>query len=1032
MVSGTDLFLGMFNNLAIFIVLVAGYSFLHARLEETATLTRQGVLGLFFGLFAIGCMYVKIPAAPGVIVDQRNAIVVLSGVFGGPLSAVVCSVMAAAYRLYLGGSGVLAGAVGVGLAAASGIVIHRFRDQIDTLFKAFFSALMATVIILPGFLFVGDLQNGYDLMMAMALPYGSAIFLGILLVGLLLGHEEHRHSAVMDRLRAERALSRKADRRQREAGVITTIALSEKLVEGDVRGVASQVSRASCKAVDVDQVGVWLFEDNETRLVSLASYDVFEEKPASGAVLREHEDEFSIIKSVTYMEVYHSNKDPRKDGWVKHYLKPQGIASLLIAVIRPGGRNLGIMTFEHRNTLHNWEDDEIAFACQLADQMALAFSNRERKRAEEKLRDALLRQNEAVKAGKVGLWDWNLVTNKVVYSAEWKRQIGYEEDEIEDSFEEWKTRVHPDDLDSTLEKVNKSIKGGGREHQSEFRFRHRDGSYRWIMAQASIIQDDAGRPVRMMGSHVDITARKKAEAQWERLKAQMTNAVEIAHLGPWEYDVVSDTFTFNDHFYAIFGVAADEVGGYEMSSVEYAKRFVHPEDRYVVSEGIQKAIQTDDPNFKRQLEHRILYADGGIGRLFVQFFIVKDGHGGTVKTYGVNQDITDLRKMEERLQQAQKLESIGNLAGGIAHDFNNILFPIMGMSEMLLDDIPVGSPEYGNVQEIFKASKRGSDLVKQILAFSRQSENKKIPVRIQSIVKEIIKLSRSTIPSNVEIVQEVQGDCGMVMADPTQLHQIAMNLITNAYHSLDQAEKKIITIALSEIELKLGDAPTGGLEPGRYAMMSVSDTGHGIKPEILNKIFEPYFTTKEQGKGTGLGLAVVFGIVKTHKGDINVSSKLGRGTTFAVYLPLIEKTIEPASAKPVEEDQTGNERILVVDDEEAIARLEKQMLERLGYRVSMRVNSTEALAAFKAKPADFDLVLSDMTMPNMTGDQLAKEIISIRPDIPIIICTGFSEQLTEEKAAAMGIKGLLMKPIIKSDMARMVRNVLTNFPSNTS
>jgi len=396
---------------------------------------------------------------------------------------------------------------------------------------------------------------------------------------------------------------------------------------------------------------------------------------------------------------------------------------------------------------------------------------------------------------------------------------------------------------------------------------------------------------------------------------------------------------------------------------------------------------------------------------------------GSVSQLAVFRDVTEIKKMENILQQAQKMEAIGSLAGGIAHDFNNILFPIVGMSELLLEDLPRQSQQYENAQEILKAGKRGSDLVKQILTFSRQAEHKLIPVRVQQVLKEVLTLTRATIPSYIEINQDIQPDCGLVMVDPTQIHQVAMNVITNAFHALDSTGGTI-TIHLKEIVLEGNELYDRVLTPGRYVLLSISDTGHGMSDNVKAKIFEPYFTTKEPGKGTGIGLAVVYGIIKAHNGDIEVHSEIGKGTTFNIYLPLISRPDDKESSGVPEKFNGGNERILIVDDEESVVRLERQMLERLGYQVTSRVNSLEALEAFRARPYSFDLVISDMTMPNMTGDQLATEVKSIRSDTPIIICTGFSERINRDKIKGKALDGLLMKPIIKAEMAKMVRKVL--------
>ena len=402
---------------------------------------------------------------------------------------------------------------------------------------------------------------------------------------------------------------------------------------------------------------------------------------------------------------------------------------------------------------------------------------------------------------------------------------------------------------------------------------------------------------------------------------------------------------------------------------------------------------------------------------------VLDTTGEITNFVAVKKDITEELKIKESLRQTQKMESVGSLAGGIAHDFNNILYPIIGFSEMLIEDFPPDSPEHDHIREIINAGKRGRDLVRQILAVGRRSNHQAVPVHFQMVLKEVLKLSRSTIPASIEIHQEIANDCPKVQADPTQLHQIAMNLITNAYHAVEEGDGRIDVQLHAADPANLGPE-NGNLPPGRYAKLSVSDTGQGIAPDDMEKIFDPYFTTKEQGKGTGLGLSVVYGIVKEYGGEISVESKPGQGSTVDVYLPAMEheggeKSFEKQGAVPA-----GDERILLVDDEQAIADLEKQMLERLGYRVTSCCDSFDALDLFRSDPDRFDLVLSDMTMPGMTGDELAEEVKAIRSEMPVIICTGFSAKMDEEKAAALGINALLKKPVSLEEMARTVRRVL--------
>jgi PAS domain S-box-containing protein len=425
------------------------------------------------------------------------------------------------------------------------------------------------------------------------------------------------------------------------------------------------------------------------------------------------------------------------------------------------------------------------------------------------------------------------------------------------------------------------------------------------------------------------------------------------------------------------------------------------------------------PDQVYEFKNVIYVRPDGSERAAVLTVVSGDGN----QAFGIAQDITDQLKSEEQLRKAQRMESIGDLAGGIAHDFNNILAPIIGIAEMLIEDFPPGSPESENARQILKAGKRGSDLVKQILAFSRQSEHKMIPIRIQHILKEVLKLSRSTIPSYFEITQDIQPDCGMILGDPSQIHQVVMNVITNAFHAIEDTGGSI-SVKLSQKVLlgeEIGDVNPG---PRAYAVIHISDTGHGMREELIGKIFDPYFTTKEQGKGTGLGLAVVYGIVKEHGGGIKVASEIGKGSVFEIYLPLMEELRLSESSKGSEEIQGGNERILLVDDEESIANLQQRMLERLGYKATSRISSIEALELFRAKPHSFDLVISDLSMPHMPGDLFSAELRAIRPGIPIIICTGFSERVREDTIQKMGINGLLMKPILKSELAKIVRKVL--------
>jgi len=385
-----------------------------------------------------------------------------------------------------------------------------------------------------------------------------------------------------------------------------------------------------------------------------------------------------------------------------------------------------------------------------------------------------------------------------------------------------------------------------------------------------------------------------------------------------------------------------------------------------------------------------------------------------------------LAKSEKQLQQVMKLQAIGTLAGGIAHDFNNILFPIVGYTELTMDDIPEDSQARQNLEEVLKAANRAKELVQQILTFSRQNTQERKPLKVPHLIKEAVKLLRATIPSSIEIDCDIDESCGLIKGDPTQIHQIIMNLCTNAYHAM-QKTGGTLEISLKEKNISYERSlEKVGIKVGRHIELTVKDNGQGMEPQVMERIFEPYYTTKEQGKGTGLGLSVIHGIIKNYGGDICVSSRPDKGATFKVLLPIIDEIEEETRTDPPLIALNGKEHILLVDDENQIVDIEQKILERLGYKVTSKTDSEEALEEFAAQPDRFDLVITDMTMPKLNGDQLAQRMMTIRPQIPVILCTGFNEDISEEKALAMGIDKFVMKPIVKDELASTVRTVLDN------
>jgi len=576
--------------------------------------------------------------------------------------------------------------------------------------------------------------------------------------------------------------------------------------------------------------------------------------------------------------------------------------------------------------------------------------------------------------------------------------------------------VYPDQRDTFLQTLQKK----GSITDFEAQLKRKDGSKWWASTNAQFSKDEGGNILGVEGVTRDITERKLNEEQLSLQSGIITRMSEGISLFNKDNIIV---YT-NPAFERIFGYDSGEMIGFHLSSLNAPTKNNPKKTAVDILNALKNTgkwvgeiqnIKKDGTSFWTSANVTIL-EHPKYGEIFISV---------QIDISELKQTQNDKKKLEEQLQQVQKMESIGNLAGGIAHDFNNLLFPIIGMSEMLLEDLPTDGLEYENAKEIFNAGKRAGDLVKQILAFSRQSEHKMKPVRVQNVLKEVLNLSRSIIPTNIEIHEKIQQNSGLVLADPTQIHQIAMNLITNAFHAVEE-KNGIIDIKLKEITLKGNELPDSLLLPGKCIRLSISDNGTGMSQNTIYKIFEPYFTTKEQGKGTGLGLAVVYGIVKEHGGDIKVYSEIGKGTTFNIFLPLMKKTTDIAAVEKKAKMVTGTEKILLIDDEVSVAKIESQMLSRLGYQLTTKTSSVDALNMFESNPDFFDLVISDMTMPNLTGDQLAKEILAIKPNMPIIICTGFSERINKEQAEMIGVKGFLLKPVIKSDMAQMVRNILDN------
>lgn len=522
--------------------------------------------------------------------------------------------------------------------------------------------------------------------------------------------------------------------------------------------------------------------------------------------------------------------------------------------------------------------------------------------------------------------------------------------------------------------------------------------------------------------------KKRTESSLIASEKLHKKAQRIAKIGHWEINIAADELTWSDELFHMLEISRKDN---DVSPKLFLQK-VHPDDKkslikeYRVS--VQKRTELD-------LTHRILFEDGRIKYLHERCRTEYDESGTPLRSIGTTQDVTSLmeaelekEEAEKRFRQAQKMEAIGTLAGGIAHDFNNLLNAIIGYSDILLMELPESSETHQYAQQINSAGNRATRLVSQILTFSRRTEEERQLIQIHLLVKEVIKLLRSSLPTTIDIRQNID-DCGWVMADSTQLHQVIMNLCTNAFHAMREG-KGVLEVKLEQVALDQ-DAllQAGALPEGRYTCLTVSDTGHGIDKITMERIFEPYFTTKKKGEGTGLGLSTVHGIVLSHGGGLSVQSEVGQGTTFKVFLPIAEAY----AALPQEKEAVRiipkpklSGRILFVDDVEFNVQLGTNVCQRIGCRVKGVTSSLEALALFRKAPQDFDIIITDQTMPNLTGFELAIEMMKIRSDIPIIMLTGHSDIVDEHKAKEVGIRAFLAKPLDMKILAETIDEIMSS------
>ena len=609
--------------------------------------------------------------------------------------------------------------------------------------------------------------------------------------------------------------------------------------------------------------------------------------------------------------------------------------------------------------------------------------------------------SEALADAGAGVWLWDIVADRIDVSLGMVALTGMPELNGGRRDEVLAGLIHPEDI-SKIRESTARLFDGAKNYETLCRMRHSSGHYIWVNTHGTLVRDEEGEPQFLIGI-------VRIRDELTRAKRDLLHAEEMAKLGNWNVDIASQELFWSEGVYNMLGYEPLSF----TPSIEFGYSLLSTEDRETIENIIDDALTTKE-NF--DFRSRLRHANGSEVHVEVRGAVEVGVTGAPVSYYGIIQNITDEIKREQQIRQSQKLEAVGNLTGGIAHDFNNILYALLGYADLALDDIPEVHPAHVPLLEIRKAGDRAANLVAKMLAFGRRSEGKRESMVLAEVVSDCLDLVRASIPTTVRIEADLSNTGCCVFADATQLHQVLLNLCSNAQYAMRE-NGGLLRISVDDMILDANAASRlGGLEAGEWARIRVSDTGPGIDPAVLERIFEPYFTTRKPDEGTGLGLAMVHGIVAGFGGVVLVDSRLGVGSEFSIYLPAeVAPTVVDGVADGVADSGAsavaGHGRIMVIDDEPMVLDVLEKALLRFGFEVRAFANGIEALEVFRASPHNFDVVVTDQTMPNITGFELATHMMAIRPDLPLILTTGYADKENQERAQIAGIRYFMPKPL---------------------
>jgi two-component system, cell cycle sensor histidine kinase and response regulator CckA len=641
--------------------------------------------------------------------------------------------------------------------------------------------------------------------------------------------------------------------------------------------------------------------------------------------------------------------------------------------------------------------------------VSLARDVTERRQAEEALRESQKRLSLAVEASGLAPWEWNIQTNEVVLSPEWKRQVGYADHELASRYEEWESRIHPDDRGEVLQGLANCVSGRSPDYTAEFRLRHKDGSYRWIYTRGATARDAGGQPLRMFGCHLDVTDRRRAGQALRDSHDMLHAVIEGSPDAVFLKDLDGRYLMINTAGARFLGKDVDRIIGRSDRDLFEAKTAaaIMERDRHVTSTGKPEVFEET--------------IDGDVMRTVLSTkSAFRDAQGKVVGLIGIGRDITELKRLEEQFYQAQKMEAVGSLAGGIAHDFNNLLTVISACSDMAYSNLEPDDPNRELLADIQAAGERAASLTRQLLAFSRRQVLQPQSVDVNGLLAELHNMLARLIGEDIELTFEPRARVP-ALVDRAQFEQAIVNLVVNARDAMPTGGQ----LHIETDESNEGDPRASHIPEGRYVVVKVSDSGHGMDEATLSRIFEPFFTTKPPGKGTGLGLAMAYGFVRQSGGQIAVDTELGRGATFKLYLPLAERAAAAGSVSAVSGvSPMGTETVLLVEDEEAVRSLSRRILQAKGYTVLEARNGREGLSVAQEYAGPIHLLLTDVIMPQMNGRELVDRLVPLRPELKTLFISGYTNQSIELEAD----RSFLQKPFTPSGLARKVREVLDGNP----